>query len=493
MKIRYLFVAFCWVFVCGASFAQDWQPLKLSEKYCYTGFVFNGDIEYCIWIDSLTIDGQTGDTVFLLNRIVTDCDSCSNNDYKLANQAHFLKKKMFKYPQGKYWFQNPGGYVIFTHEQAGFSWIYDTANNITAEVIFAGTQNVFGATDSIKRVELSNDQMIVISKTHGIIEFPDTPYHTWHLSGINGSNVGDYVPLATDIFDYQAGDIFQWITGTHRHIPNYEPWDWYTVCKRTFLVKTQYPDSVVYEVQDLGVSWKESSFGMPYDSSFFFTIDTLVYSNLSQDLYNAYPYQVVEMYDIFDQAKYRDIQEPGFCRIILDDGFERFKVFGDLEEWNPDYYLNYYFEGTGDVMIPSLPGWHTYRETLGEEYYWFVVEVGADKTLMGYIREGDTTGTIYKDDFFFTGIDESLPQDDFHFLITPNPADHYVEIEWNIQNNAKTWLRLLNSNGMMVMAYRIPGNQQTTRINVSGLAPGIYLLSVQKGHKTCIRKLMIMP
>ena len=65
--------------------AQNWQPINKFDKYNYqidtTDYITN-----TIWADSVHLSGE--DSVFCLNRIMTDCDTCSNNQndyYALSN------------------------------------------------------------------------------------------------------------------------------------------------------------------------------------------------------------------------------------------------------------------------------------------------------------------------------------------------------------------------------------------------------------------------
>jgi len=94
------------------------------------------------------------------------------------------------------------------------TWLFDTANNISAEITNKSYSGVFQSVyDSVKNITLSNNQEIRISKNFGIIEFPD-------LHGDNASSVlagieGDTVAGASlykfkDDFNFNIGDVFQY-------------------------------------------------------------------------------------------------------------------------------------------------------------------------------------------------------------------------------------------------------------------------------------------
>ena len=92
------------LFLISISNAQNWAPIDRNEKFNFSQSGLNY-ISNTIWVDSAGSMGQ--DSVFYLNRIVTNCDTCPAS-FKLCNQPGFLKKQMYKLAGGKYEFRLPG-------------------------------------------------------------------------------------------------------------------------------------------------------------------------------------------------------------------------------------------------------------------------------------------------------------------------------------------------------------------------------------------------
>ena len=194
--------------VCQVLQAQPWSPLKLHEKF---NFSINGVnfITNTVWTDSARAQGA--DSVFYLNRIVTNCDTCPVM-FKLSNQPGILRSFMVRKPGGVYNFRNPGSAVIKTLAKAGDTWLYDSLANIQAQVVAIDAEAVFGINDSVKEILLSNGQSIRLSKNFGLLQFPSSGQagYTSLLEGIEGRNLGQQVPKFREIYNFNTGDIFQY-------------------------------------------------------------------------------------------------------------------------------------------------------------------------------------------------------------------------------------------------------------------------------------------
>ena len=176
-------------------FAQSWQPLTLHEKFNYSVDTV-GLITRTLRVDSVKV--VNGDSLFYLNRIVTGCDTCSDTAYRLCNQATFLGKEMVKKAGGLFWFRSPGSLVVKSFANTGQTWLYDTLNNIQAQVVQKSFEPVFGINDSIKQIQLSNGKTLLLSKSFGFIQFQESGMD-YQLEGIEGRNLGQQVPLFRDI------------------------------------------------------------------------------------------------------------------------------------------------------------------------------------------------------------------------------------------------------------------------------------------------------
>ncbi len=134
--------------------AQNWNLINPNRQLHYS-------IDSTAWydatvlVDSITTNGA--DSIFHLNRIVTECNSCPNSwdvQYLRYNQPTFMQRVAVK--NGDAWnMRSPISFTILPHAQLSETWLFDTLNNTTAEVTSATTGSFLGVQDSIKTISLS--------------------------------------------------------------------------------------------------------------------------------------------------------------------------------------------------------------------------------------------------------------------------------------------------------------------------------------------------
>ncbi len=192
-------------------FTQDWQILNPAYKYNFR--TSNSDmISSTVWIDSVQSSGE--DSIFYLNRIVTDCDTCQLmiDGFPLALfdfHPEFLQRIATK-SDSSYFFKSPGSFILRHRADLYERWVFDTINNITAEVLLLERAEVFDRIDSIKTIGLSTYDTIILSKNYGIIRFdPIYNVDAYWLAGIEGQ-IGESVPGFFDFFNFSEGDIFEY-------------------------------------------------------------------------------------------------------------------------------------------------------------------------------------------------------------------------------------------------------------------------------------------
>ena len=117
-------------------------------------------------------------------------------------------------------FQSPRSELILPLAQPGESWVFDTLNQIQAQVIGVEEQEVFDQIDSVKTIELSDGRIIQLSKSFGLLQYPfriyqddiedyrDYPSYSLNLAGMRGRNVGKYLPNFKDFYDWKVGNTF---------------------------------------------------------------------------------------------------------------------------------------------------------------------------------------------------------------------------------------------------------------------------------------------
>ncbi len=463
------------IIICQALQAQPWSPLKLNEKFNYSlnsvNFITN-----TIWTDSVKTAG--GDSVFYLNRIVTGCDSCQA-PYKWANKPDFLKTTMVRKPGGIYNFRTPGSMVIRTLAKTGDTWLYDTTRNIQAQLVSAVAEPVFGITDSVKEILLSDGYSIRLSKNFGLLRFPSSVSGSslYSLEGIEGRNVGQLVPRFKEIYNYNTGDIFQY----HNRYFSYgiqQGIEYLTKIK--IISKDSSSGHYAYNILRISCSWPISLIGSHGDTTHYYEFDTLVFSDSIHHPANYYPNQMIE------NPLNIDSPNTGYFQTTPDVNQVYTKWVGAM---SPGDDPAVYIHGTyctpplpWDVLVPG--GFVTtflkvFKPGLGNTYYAFsFFEVEELEELIGYIKNGEATGIIYPDDFILEGLHNSIANQEF--IVYPNPAGDFLFIR-NFIPVMEAAAEIRNLSGVIVkkVPFEFP-------IDVSDLSPGYYFISIitRKNEKT---------
>ena len=229
--------------------AQDWAPIRFSDKtYAYQQDPAEEKYLF-VRVEEAGILG--GDSLYILNTIITACDSCNSREFFLRNQPHFLQKRVRFTASGSYHFQDTGSFVIQSLAGVGESWVFDTLGNVTATVLMIGEQAILGETDSVKTIGLSSGKQFLLSKTHGLLQFPDANREdNFHLKGLQGKKRGLPMPTYQDFFEYEIGDRFE-IRAIFR-----EPYVGYTdsVMQIEIVDKEVQEDRLSYQVKGIGRS-----------------------------------------------------------------------------------------------------------------------------------------------------------------------------------------------------------------------------------------------
>ncbi len=462
------------IVLCQSMQAQQWSPLKLNEKFNYNVNGLNF-ITNVIWSDSVEVQG--GDSVFYLNRIVTGCDTCLGF-YKWSEQPDFLKTRMIRHAGGIYNFRDPGSVVIKSLSGTGDTWLYDTAGNIQAQVISETFEPVFGINDSVKEIQLSSGYSVRLSKNFGLLQFPaGQGSYIYFLEGIEGRNLGQLVPKFKEIYNFNAGDIFQYAGKQMMYIAPGGGGVGYLE-KIKILGKDSSAGHYHYDILRIYCSWALSVQGIPSDTTHLYEFDTLVFQDSVNHLSNYYPNQVVENpIDI-------NTCGPNTCY---------FKVYPDVNQFYTKWIgafnvgddIASFVHGTyatpprpwfvlipGQVMIYL----NVFKLTLGNTSYRLMVfEYEEQRDLVGYIKNGDTTGYIYPDELILQGMNR-MP-DGQKLQIYPNPADGYLHFK-GIGIPVTADVEIRNISGELVK--KVPF---TITLDISDLIPGIYFIHITaSGH-----------
>jgi len=468
------FFTFLLALVAGISGAQNWAPVNRNEKF---NFSLTGQnyISNTVWVDSAFASGS--DSIFFLNRIVRDCDTCMAG-YKLCNQAGFLKKKMIKRAGGIYEFRLPGSLVFQTLAAIGHQWLYDTANSVTATMNSKSFSAVFGISDSIERISLSNGGVIYLSKNHGVLQFTGMPVsNVYDLMGIEGRNLGALVPKFAQIYNFQVGDVLQY----YHYDMNYGiGYGHENLTKITILSRDSMQGSYLYNIRKIRCGWETDIIGHHGDTTHTYEMTTMSFQDSLTHPANCYPKQIYENPISPGLAG----QNTSFTVVETDTLGLYCKSFGNFN-YGDDAPL--YVHGnilnppqSYEILAPLTfvqTYESTYKNGLGNTYnYLWIFEGGELDALIGYIRNGDTVGTVYGDDFILAGVHGLSPASGFK--IYPDPCTDQLHIT-GITPAQSFRMIIKDIAGRDILS--LTGGPV---IDVSSLKPGVYFLFLgdETGH-----------
>jgi hypothetical protein len=452
----------------SALWAQQWRPLVTGDKFNFrvdtAGFISN-----VLFIDSTKY--LNGDSVFYLNRVVAKCTGCPEPGYYLCNQPQFLGREMHRKPNGDYIFFSPGESLLKPLAALSESWIYDTAANITAQVTAIGAELVLGEPDSVKTVSLSNGRVIRLSKGHGITLFPVNGENlAYLLEGIDGRGLGVHLPGYKDIYNYNVGDVFQY----RFEFMSYAMGDGGGgLLKQRILSKDSSSAGYTYEVESYRISWYESVIGFHGDSSHYYEVGTIEMVDSASNFCNFYPGQL-----IVDPLGPGTVGDHASLMVIRQDtGMAVSRYVGPAE-------CPLFYRSSSDTLAPLYIVFYMNKYTtgLGNVVNDVSIFESSDQTiLIGYVKNGDTTGVIYPDELIL----EKVPgyQQEQWLRIFPNPAKETVFLECQDGRAFSGHVELYTSVGRLVRSFDFSGSQAKAGIKISGLSAGLYFLVAKNDGK----------
>lgn len=452
--------------------AQNWNLVNPERQLHYS-------IDTTVWydatvlVDSISTNGA--DSIFHLNRIVTECDSCPNDwqfHYLRYNQPTFMQRVAVK--NGDSWnLRSPNSFGILPHAQLNQTWLFDTLNNVTAEVTEAMGATVLGVSDSIKTISLSSGDSIMISKNFGIIDMGNQS-NRWHLVGAELPDTvhGFKLPGFDEFYNFQVGDEYQYEFHAG-HSGN--DWQEFGVFRRVIT-------SIFSSEDSIAVNYDLISSDTPYwvngDPSN--QLSGILYLVRDQDpLIAAYNNKLIYTdYDFNPFSPYRYAK----ARISLDSLGRVCKTEGTDEFYQEDRTLYMIIDSIEYILQHEI--WTTahlyhrkFTEGLGKTVYSFAeFESGAYDRLVGYIKSGDTTGNII----------DGIVEFEYHEVSTfPNPAATRI---WGLMQHQS--IQSMEIIGIEGKTHRPTWTSNSTyfEVDVSELKPGLYLLRVITENGTSVSR-----
>ncbi len=457
-----------------SSNAQNWNLIIKNERHY---FQKTGDTIplNTILVDSLMV--AENDTLCYLNRFFLPCDTCSESGLYLDNQPGFLQREWLQTGDGWAILQNPDTFFIQVSTTIGNEWWFDAAKTVKAKTVSKSIESVFDQTDSVLTISINGDNAIQISKRFGLLRYFD-----YYLSGLEKAGKGKCLLTFDQIYDFQVGDVFQYSSSYLD--PSFPPS--YTK-KWEIIAANRSADTCWFSIKEKIRPWLYPYEGECTQREFIYKI-----ANKPNHLANYYPNQII-MIDKYDYDEYH-IEYPyneefncfSFTKILkLNSSISKVIGYNAYDEnlYGPFIFNNATYSIFNNANDYCPRAWlFEYKNGLGLvnwKYSYFEQEYSEE--MIGYIKDGVTTGTVYSDEYM-TGIEENSST---NFKVYPNPCND--ELNFMGSDVAGSIVSIYNTNGILQRTIELHSNT----IDVSDLNEGFYLLKIKNKNSVITRKFMI--
>ncbi|NEN22530.1 T9SS type A sorting domain-containing protein [Cryomorpha ignava] len=275
------------LFAAQAVVGQDWQPIYLNETLNYQSSA-SPDEPIGVFASDLSENADSSDVRLTLDTDTLDECDCESICFRL--KADFLQSSLAYLSGGVLVFQNPDTFYIHTQANTGDSWVFESdnaGNEIMATVSSATAVEVLGQEDSLKVISLGTDEEIHLSKFHGITKWISST-DTLVLTSIPKRELGSAYLTKAEVYDFNVGDVFCYVTDDKDFTPNEGPSTETTIKYRRILrfevLNISENDSIreiEFSLSGIRKSFSQYNSGPPNISQSYFTDTVLSIINLS--------------------------------------------------------------------------------------------------------------------------------------------------------------------------------------------------------------------
>jgi len=475
MKTIYILVLLS---ISTLSFSQNWNLVN-PNKTVFFQHSDSSNITNTIIIDSTLINGLN--TNYYTGYAFKYCDTCQGFSTQTPIIYRFAKELLgFSIENDVINNQyNLDVNTIKQHAQLNDTWGFNISLNATT--ISTTEQLVLGILDSIKIIQLSNTDTIIISKNNGVIRYPDfeNTGKYYELVGYHGGqdSYGDYLPNFWRTYDFNVGDVFCYTTkNSDSGILEFLTEN----IKIKILSNISTTDTIRYIIKKL--IKKTIQYGFIENANYTYStlnhIDTITLSNCTKLTENTFGIRLRN-----GNISFCSNTSPFFNSTYNNPDYHTNTAYYETStNINNTNYINngnaifpnengkttQYFEQYGDSLLTQ----HEYITNVSYNYnnYGFTSQRLTDfeyqytNFLIGTIINADTTGTIYNfpDDL---GFKENTSPNTLKFY--PNPATTQIIINKELSN-----LKIFNNLGQLILNLNHPNKI----IDVRDLSLGFYFI-----------------
>ncbi len=487
MNLRLFTCCIC-LFISFSISAQNWQ-LFSSQDIAHYKNLGSDVFDYSIWVDSIQTQGN--DSIYYFNKVDRYCESCGDvvnpcgNFYSFEinlEQSPLFFKTMKKVDMNTYYLSGAEDWLIQPQASLGDNWTAVMTNGITAMVDSVYSASIFGTLDSLKRIAFSNGDQLILSKNHGMVAIPSSS-NLVNLVALENRQLGEAPPSMADFYNFDIGDVFQY--DFYRNSSSNQDFRW-GKRKVTVLDKTQIGDTLRYKVYQIKREYIQNYGAFLWVDSSTFNMDIILEeshpSNLNQNQRYYFPGSISDCNYDFDNPV------SSFAHHYIDEEGLYSKDIGIQTQLADGYTCCFYQDTSDNESIISLEPAITYeldqlvyKEGLGLTLTSMSqFEFGYQERLEGYVKNGDTTGTVFPDLFLLVDTDNPNPQDiDLELRIAPNPAFDYVNLTLETSHYSTPFhLELYNIMGQSILTQPIPSNQEI-QLSRGALFSGVYFVLIR--------------
>ncbi|MFN8286730.1 MAG: T9SS type A sorting domain-containing protein [Chitinophagales bacterium] len=424
-------------------------------------------------------DAWYGDSVLHLNRIV-GYDSAAN--YYSQFLPCFIGTEIYTHGN-TFTITEKTPICLVPSTPIGITWLYDTAQNITAQVSAINATLIFSQPDSVMTISLSNGDSILLSKLYGLISFPIKYNRQVSVIGVRDSVChGECIPNTLEMLDFEVTDVFMYKASdfSYEEAPSTTTHNTIEYRKRIITSKTVFADSTVYESLVLQRNEHYTNSVFDYYTQTTYNEPFTVMPN-SGDIVSAIPYTPTPVnfitnfgwpYGLFSYlAATTNYRVTDVTKTDL----------GQYQKTNSSLYCL-----PGDTFVQfnnSSPDRKVYTEHLGLTYYyaegfesgWHEVEQ------LGYVHNGIVHGTVFQDNEVVSAIEKNSFDD---IAIYPMPASEFLSVKGAVGFD----ISLMNLYGDAVAKRK---GDSETRLNIEDLVPGTYFLRFNDSHNFYTKAVII--
>lgn len=502
MKPILIFILTCLPAI--SLFSQDWAPFPPGDTLIYDR-TSTPELDLSVWVEEVieTADGEE----WKLNPHHRPCDTCDNLlplwiPALLINQAFPFGSKTIVGTDGSYRLQigNGRNLLLLPKDPSSSVWILDTVNGVNANLLNQYQGSIWGKTDEFRLIGLSTGDSILLSKNHGAIYFPDSISYGERLElfRIKNRGLGKEVLSFWDIYDFQPGDILCYKYGTGMVGVNYS-----FESKVTVLSVVRDVNRIVVEVEMRGIKYHRGFYIGSNKYGFSGMNDTWTFVNSRYEPINRPPgaLQFAPPYGSFWSPRIY-WEQPG---AQTDSSVMAPAMLTDSTLEMMDYYVVANYKDNrgmwGSFMPDSLPTDVAprvssvndfkviYQKGLGLTYFSFAgFEGGSSLQLVGYIRDQDTVGEIFTEEYLHVDVEDELLA--AGISVFPNPSQGPVMIQVSQAALLPSELTIFTLTGKKVYTSRL--SQQESIIEVATFPKGIYLMQLQVPDGRTLRSRLVV-